>query len=232
MRRVTIMVVAGLMVFSAQQGQAFDEKGGNALWGKYAIQTCRTCHKEKGLSNLAPEERSAEEWSSFFADRYKKLRDKKHDFAAMGINERQLENIHRYLVEDAGKSDAGPSSASVPAEKSVAPAAKKVAPAAVETSEKQEEGAGEFNPAAGDATKGRYVFRKCLTCHKKNNGPIISPADRTKAAWDRFFTPDFKKFKKEMPKFDTFGFTTTQMQDLHQFVLMYALDAQKPKTCE
>ncbi|MBU1986969.1 MAG: hypothetical protein KJ846_07050, partial [Proteobacteria bacterium] len=67
---------------------------------------------------------------------------------------------------------------------------------------------------------------------KKNNAPIISPADRTKAAWDRYFANDFKKLKKDMPEFDTYGFTMDQMQHLHQFVLEYALDASKPKTCE
>lgn len=230
MRRVTLMMAAGLVLLGSQQAQAFDEKGGNALWGKYAIQTCRTCHKEKGLSNLAPEERSAEDWNAIFANRYQKLRDLNHDFSIMGMNDRQLENIHRYLVEDAGKKESEPAPQTA---KTISPTAKKAVP--VEESGKQSAGGGDvavFNPAAGDAIRGRYVFRKCLTCHKKNNASVISPADRTKAAWDRFFTPDFKKFKKEMPKFETYGFSATQMEDLHQFVLQYALDADHPKTCE
>lgn len=229
MQRMTIGIVAGLFLLSSHYAQAFDEKGGNALWGKYAIQTCRSCHKEKGLSSLAPEEKSTAEWESFFADKYKKLRDMNHDFTAIGINERQLENIHRYLIEDSGKNEATASTAQPTAAKTIEATTKKVS--TPPTADKAE-GSGEFNFAAGDSSKGRYVFRKCLTCHKKNNAPIISPADRTKAAWDRFFTDDFKKFKKEMPKFDTYGFTVEQMEHLHMFVVQYALDAQKPKTCE
>jgi len=227
MRRMTTGIVAGLLLLSAHYAQAFDEKGGNALWGKYAIQTCSSCHKEKGLSSLGPEEKSVAEWESFFADKYKKLRDLNHDFASMGINERQLENIHRYLVEESGGKGVVGSAA-----QTIEATTKKVSSSAEETKVEAGGTAGVFNPAAGDSARGRYVFRKCLTCHKKNNGKIISPADRTVAAWDRYFTDDFKKLKKDMPLFDTYGFTVTQMEDLHKFVQQYALDAQKPKTCE
>lgn len=226
MRRITTSVVAGLLLLSAHGAHAFDDQKGNALWGKYAIQTCRSCHKEKGLSGLEPEEKSAAEWETFFADKYKKLRDMNHDFPAMGINERQLENIHRYLVEESGKKD-GVGAAASP--KSIEAETKKVAKS---TEKGQTEGAEKFDAAAGDPGKGRYVFRRCLACHKKEKAKIISPADRTMAAWERYFADDFKKFKKDMPQFDTYGFTTGQMEDLHKFVLQYALDAQKPKTCE
>lgn len=237
MRRITTGIVtglAGLLLLSAHQAQAFDEKAGNSLWGKYAIKTCVSCHKEKGLSNLAPEEKSAAEWDAFFADKYKKLRDTKHDFAATGINDRQLENIHRYLVEEAGKKGGESAAVQADAPKMIEATAKKETPPADggKGTKDKVEGSGGFSLSAGDSSKGRYVFRKCLTCHKKQSAKVISPADRTKAAWDRFFDDDFKKFKKEMPQFDTYGFTVVQMQDLHQFVLQYALDAQKPKTCE
>ncbi len=235
MRRITTGIVtglAGLLLLSAHQAHAFDEKAGNSLWGKYAIKTCVTCHKEKGLSNLAPEEKNAAEWDSFFADKYKKLRDTKHDFAAAGINDRQLENIHRYLVEEAGKKGGDSAAPQADPPKTIEATAKKETSAADGGKGAKSEGAVAFSLTAGDSSKGRYVFRKCLTCHKKNSAKVISPADRTKAAWDRFFDDDFKKFKKEMPQFETYGFTVVQMQDLHQFVLQYALDAQKPKTCE
>jgi len=226
MRRMTTAVMAGLLLFGAHDVQAFDEKGGNALWGKYAIQTCRSCHKAKGLSSLEPGEKSAAEWGSFFTDSYKKLRDRKHDFSVMGINDRQLENIHRYLVEESSDSAAA---AQIPARKTIEARTTKLSSSG--EGRKVEE-ARAFDLAAGDSAKGRYVFRRCLTCHKKNNGPIISPADRTMAAWDRFFINDFQRFKKAMPKFDTYGYTVEQMEHLHRFVLQYALDGQRPKTCE
>lgn len=229
MRRMTTGIMAGLFLLSVHPAQAFDEKGGNALWGKYAIQTCRSCHKQKGLSSLMPAEKSAEEWESFFADRYKKLRDTNHDFSAIGINERQLENIHRYLIEDSAKRETASSAVEADVPKTIEAKTKKLSTPA---DDEKGEGAALFNPAAGDSSKGRYVFRRCLTCHKKNDAPIISPADRTKAGWERFFADDFKKFKRAMPQFDTYGFTVGQMEHLHQFTLRYALDAQKPKTCE
>ncbi len=225
MRRMTTAVMAGLLLFGAHDVQAFDEKAGNALWGKYAIQTCRSCHKTKGLSSLEPGEKSAAEWGSFFAEGYKELRARKHDFSVMGINDRQLENIHRYLVEESADSEG---TAQAPARQSIEARTKEVS----SSGEDRKAETRVFDFAAGDSVKGRYVFRRCLTCHKKNKAPIISPADRTKAAWDRFFIDDFKRFKKSMPKFDTYGFTVEQMEHLHRFVLQYALDGERPKTCE
>jgi cytochrome c2 len=93
-------------------------------------------------------------------------------------------------------------------------------------------GGKKFDMNAGNAGKGRYIFRKCLACHKKNGAPIISPADRTKKAWDRYFSSGFRKFKKAMPEFDTYKYSVAQMEHLHQFFRKYALDAAKPKTCE
>lgn len=228
MKRVASALVVSLVFFAVQNVQAFNPQGGNALWGKYAIQTCRSCHKEKGLTALDPHERSREQWEDIFADDYKKLREMSHDFSAVGINDRQLENIYRYLVETSAKSVSAASVAASPAAKreKPAPAAKKSTATSKQQSDKK------FDMAAGDPGKGRYIFRKCLNCHKKKKAPIISPGDRTKKAWDRFFAKDFRKFKKAMPDFDTYKYSVSQMEHLHQFLRKYALDADKPKTCE
>jgi len=229
-------MVIGLFVFTVQSVHAFDMNGGNALWGKYAIQTCRSCHTEKGLTSLAPQERSAEMWEAFFVDDYRKLREMDHDFSAVGINDRQLENIHKYLVETATKDSSG---GQVGAITSTAVVAASIPQKTYTTKVNKPKvmaaksgGAEKFDKDAGNAGKGRYIFRKCLACHKKNNAPIISPADRTRKAWSRFFDRDFKKFKKYMPEFDTYKYSVSQMQHLHQFFLKYALNAEKPKTCE
>ncbi|MEK6201054.1 MAG: hypothetical protein N2A40_01355, partial [Desulfobulbaceae bacterium] len=171
MRRLTTGIMAGLLLLGAHNVQAFDEKGGNALWGKYAIQTCRSCHKAKGLSSLLPGEKSAAQWDSFFVDRYKKLRDMNHNFSVMGINERQLENIHRYLVEESGDNEALGAAVPTATRTTIEPRTKKVS-----SPGENDKGVGakEFDLAAGDSIKGRYVFRRCLTCHKKTNATIIS----------------------------------------------------------
>lgn len=227
MKMFTSAMVAGLLFVGVQDSQAFDLMGGNALWGKYAIQTCRSCHMEKGLTSLDPHERSAEMWEGFFVNDYQKLRDMDHDFSAVGINDRQLENIHRYLVETAAKGGAGAAVAATPKKTTIRSSS------TVKTASRSSSGGGKkFDMAAGDAGKGRYIFRKCLACHKKNNAPIISPGDRTKKAWDRFFSSNFRKFKKAMPEFDTYKYSVPQMEHLHQFFRKYALDAEKPKTCE
>lgn len=224
-----MVMVAGFLVFTVQNVQAFDIHGGNALWGKYAIQTCRSCHTEKGLTSLDPQERGAEVWETFFVDDYKKLREMDHDFSAVGINDRQLENIHKYLVETAPRGRAGGqiAAATTTPKKTYSTTLSKPKVVTGKSS-----GGKKFDMDAGNAGKGRYIFRKCLACHKKNKAPTISPADRTRKAWSRFFDRDFKKFKKYMPKFDTYKYTTSQMEHLHQFFLKYALDAEKPKTCE
>lgn len=229
-------LVAGLFVFTVQNVQAFDINGGNALWGKYAIQTCRSCHTEKGLTALDPQERSAEVWETFFVDNYKKLNEMDHDFGAVGINDRQLENIHKYLVETAPQGSGGGQVTAAGSTAVVAATTPKKTYSTTWNKPKvvtgKSSGGKTFDMKAGNAGKGRYIFRKCLACHKKNNAPIISPADRTRKAWSRFFVRDFKKFKKYMPKFDTYKYSNGQMEHLHQFFLKYALDAEKPKTCE
>lgn len=240
-------MAAGLLFFAVQDVQAFDQNGGNALWGEYAIRTCRSCHKGKGLTSLDPRERSLAKWQELFDDDYKKLRDLNHDFPAVGISDRQLENIHRYLMETASPDTNGTIGSSTPAASSgaVASAPKKTAKPSASTAKtsssakssdkKSAAAAGsgkKFDMEAGNAGKGRYIFRKCLACHKKNGAPVISPADRTKKAWDRYFSGDFRKFKKAMPKFDTYNYSVAQMEHLHQFFRKYALDAAKPKTCE
>ncbi len=228
MKRVVSALAVSLVFFAVQNVQAFNPQGGNALWGKYAIQTCRSCHKEKGLTALDPHERSREQWEDVFADDYKKLREMSHDFTAVGINDRQLENIYRYLVETSAKNASATSMATSSAAKreKPAPAAKKTTATSRQKSDKK------FDMAAGDPGKGRYIFRKCLNCHKKKKVPVVSPGDRTKKAWDRFFAKDFRKIKKAMPDFDTYKYTVSQMEHLHQFLRKYALDADKPKTCE
>ncbi len=223
MKLSALAVAISLLFVGVQEVQAFNPQGGNALWGKYAIQTCRSCHKEMGLTSLDPKERSVEKWKALFANDYQVLREMSHDFSAVGINDRQLENIHRYLVETAGKGTSA-GAATVAAKKTTS--TKK----ASATSKKSD--VKTFDMTAGNAGKGRYIFRKCLSCHKKNNAPIVSPGDRTKKAWNRYFAKDFRKFKKAMPKFDSYKYSISQMEHLHQFFLKYALDAAQPKTCE
>jgi len=181
-------------------------------------------------------------WEVFFVDDYKKLKETNHDFSAVGINDRQLENIHRYLIDTAAKGggvgsnvaerSTGTGSSAVVAGTSSTTTKKSSYSSRKKTASSNKSGGKKFDMAAGSAGKGRYIFRKCLSCHKKNKAPIISPGDRTRKAWDRFFSNDFRKFKKAMPKFDSYKYSISQMEHLHQFFRKYALDAEKPKTCE
>ena len=228
-------MIAGLLVCAVQNAHAaFNINGGNALWGKYAIQTCRSCHSEMGLTSLDPKERSAEQWELFFVDDYKKLREMSHDFGAVGINDRQLENIHRYLADTARSGDAAAAATAEAVQRTTS--GKKISSSSSRSQSvaksKTSSGSKKFDMSAGSDRKGRYIFRKCLACHKKSGAPIISPGDRTRKAWSRFFEQDFRKFKRYMPKFDTYKYSVGQMEDLHQFFLKYALDSEKPKTCE
>lgn len=282
MEKVVLMFSLVLFLVMDQNSQAFDPQGGNAPWGKYAIQTCRTCHKEKGVIPLESSGRSSEDWKDMFSDNYKKLREIGHDFSAVGINDKHLENVYRYLIATASSTaENAPVALATPSKTKTFTNVPPVTPSKVKSSTKilsaspskaksstkvpsvtpskakssmkipsttfnkaessakitsttssAKKSDDTFDMTAGRATTGMHIFRKCLSCHKKNKAPIISPGDRTKIEWRHYFIDDYAKFKKSMPEFDTYNYTTVQMQHLYQFVVKYALDSEKPKTCD
>ena len=191
MKLLCSAMIVGLLVCVAQSAQAaFNVNGGNALWGKYAIQTCRSCHSELGLTALDPKERSAEQWELFFVNDYKKLREMSHDFGSVGINDRQLENIHRYLADTASSGNAATGETTVAVQRTTSAKTTSFLSSGRGRSvarSKDTSGSTKFDMSAGSDRRGRYIFRKCLACHKKIGIPSVSPADRTKKAWSRFF---------------------------------------------
>jgi len=78
----------------------------------------------------------------------------------------------------------------------------------------------------GDARKGRYVFRKCVACHKKNQTPVICPGDRTVVQWDGYFTNDLEKCRKIRTEnnFEKYRFTSVQLGHLLGFLHKYGKD--------
>ena len=81
--------------------------------------------------------------------------------------------------------------------------------------------------APGDARKGRYIFRKCIACHKNNNTPVVCPGDKTKDEWDNYFKKNFKKCRKILTEdnFKKYQFTDTQMSHLLGFLYKYEKDS-------
>jgi len=226
MKLVLLSLITGLLACTVQDVLAFDFSAGNSLWGKYSIQICQSCHKEHKIAVLDPKKRSAKEWDDFFVNNYQKLKESNHDFSSVGINDRQLENIHRYLVDNASKVGTTKTTKNISTAATKKSSSANISHKKVESSEVRK-----FDMSKGDAIKGGYIFRKCISCHKKNK-ITVSPADRPRKSWSRFFDRDFRKFKKYMPDFDSYKFTISQMEHLHQFLLKYALDSEKPKTCK
>lgn len=75
----------------------------------------------------------------------------------------------------------------------------------------------------GDARKGRYIFRKCIACHKNNNTPVICPEDRTLLEWNNYFNNDFEKCRKIQTEknFRKYQFTSGQLSHLLGFLHKY-----------
>jgi len=81
----------------------------------------------------------------------------------------------------------------------------------------------------GDARKGRYIFRKCVACHKKNNTPVICPGDRTQQEWSDHFINNFKKCRTIITEnnFNKYQFTNTQLNHLLGFLHKYGKDTEE-----
>lgn len=89
-----------------------------------------------------------------------------------------------------------------------------------------------FNPDGGDAGQGKEDFKKCRACHDGNKAKTLSPSGKTKKQWGRYFKDDFKKLKKKMPDFDTYGISAAQLENIHRYLSDHALDSDKPQTCD
>ena len=87
----------------------------------------------------------------------------------------------------------------------------------------------------GEARKGRYVFRKCVACHKNNNTPVICPEERTQQQWDDYFNMNFDKCRASRTEknFLKYQFTKVQLVHLQAFLRKYAKDSEERFTmCE
>lgn len=89
-----------------------------------------------------------------------------------------------------------------------------------------------FNPDGGDAVKGKESFAVCRKCHDGSKATSMSPSSKTKKQWGRYFENDFEKLKKKMPEWDSWGYTTEFLEDVHRYAVEHALDSDKPQTCD
>ena len=90
-----------------------------------------------------------------------------------------------------------------------------------------------FDPEGGDPVQGKYDFAsKCRSCHNGSKAVNLSPAQKTQKQWSRFFAKDFKKLKKKMPDFESFGIPEKELEHILAYLVGGALDSAKPQTCE
>lgn len=90
-----------------------------------------------------------------------------------------------------------------------------------------------FDPEGGDPAEGKGIFNeKCRSCHNGSKAVNMSPAQKTQKQWGRFFAKDFKKLKKKMPDFDSFGIPEKELEHILAYLVAGALDSAKPQTCE
>ena len=90
-----------------------------------------------------------------------------------------------------------------------------------------------FDPEGGDASLGKSAFTtKCRSCHNGSKAVNMSPAQKTQKQWNRFFAKDFKKLKRKMPDFDSYGIPEKELEHILAYLVNGALDSAKPQTCE
>jgi hypothetical protein len=90
-----------------------------------------------------------------------------------------------------------------------------------------------FDPEGGDSAQGKDAFTsKCRSCHNGSKAVNLSPAQKTQKQWSRYFAKDFKKLKKKMPDFDSYGIPEKELEHILAYLVSGALDSAKPQTCE
>jgi len=78
--------------------------------------------------------------------------------------------------------------------------------------------------------KGKYVFRKCIACHKNNTVAVICPGERSNKFWDAYVFDHFEKCRKvkSANNFDKYKFTSIQITYLMSYVHKFAKDSDNP----
>lgn len=89
-----------------------------------------------------------------------------------------------------------------------------------------------FDPEAGDGTKGKEDMKQCRKCHDGSTAVKLSPSGKTKKQWGRYFKSDYKKLQKKHADWDSLGYSTELLQNVHRFLVEHALDSDKPQTCD
>ena len=82
---------------------------------------------------------------------------------------------------------------------------------------------------AANWRKGKALFKdNCLSCHEDGSeGKKLSPGDKTKAQWNRFFDRDKHEAKPEVFK----KLSEKDLDNLKSYLEKYSLDSAKPGTC-
>lgn len=84
----------------------------------------------------------------------------------------------------------------------------------------------------GDPGKGRYVFRKCIACHKNNKITLVCPDAKTKQEWKDFFQKNLARCKHVQSRnnFAKYDFTDIQLSHVLGFLIKYAKDSEEKFT--
>lgn len=82
---------------------------------------------------------------------------------------------------------------------------------------------------AANWRKGKALFKdNCLSCHDdKSDSVKVSPGDKTKAQWNRFFDRDKHEAKPEVFN----KLSKKDLENLKSYLDKYSLDSAKPGTC-
>jgi len=82
---------------------------------------------------------------------------------------------------------------------------------------------------AGSWRRGKRVYKKvCIECHQKGEeAGKISPLDKTKRQWRRFFKKDKHKVDSTVWK----DLSRKDRDNLQKYMIKYAADADQPGTC-
>ena len=101
MKRFSLLLLVAGFTFLTANANAIDLDAGDAVKGKDAMTSCRTCHDGGSAKKISPAHKTMKQWVRYFDKDLKKLRRKHNDWDSYGYSDNSLQDTFQFLYAHA-----------------------------------------------------------------------------------------------------------------------------------